>query len=217
MAIQGMTIFSEDVKTSVVYNKPDLETKALLVLAHGSSQGMHSCLLDGVARCLENIGIAVVRFNFFYIEQGKKTPDGLKKLELCYQLVLADIKRRAEGTRIFIGGKSLGARVAVQLAATGYKVSGVVCLGYPFHPPGKPEKLNIETVVRLDVPTLFLQGTRDTFANIKYVRPVLEKVGHFSLVEVSGGDHSFIVKDQLAPQVYDFLSSNIESFIIRHL
>ena len=138
MAIQGMTIFHEDVKTSVVYNKPDIETKAILVLAHGSSQGMHSCLFDAVAQRLENIGIAVVRFNFPYMEQGKRAPDGRKKLELCYRLVLADIERRAEGTKIFIGGKSLGARVAVQLASTGYKVHGVVCLGYPFHPPGKP-------------------------------------------------------------------------------
>ena len=131
--------------------------------------------------------------------------------------MFAKLKIKIEGTKIFIGGKSLGARVAVQLASTGYKVNGVVCLGYPFHPPGKPEKLNLETVVRLGVPALFLQGTRDTFANIKYVKPVLEKVDHFSLVEVSGGNHSFIVKDQQTVDVYDFLSSNIESFIISQM
>ena len=132
MVVEHVQISQQEVVTSALYNVPSVEPKAILVLAHGSSQGMHSSLFDGVSNCLELAAISVFRFNFLYIEENRKSPDRNEKPESCFQAVLAYIEKRAEGKKIFIGGKSLGARVAVKLATTSYSAYGVVCLGYPF-------------------------------------------------------------------------------------
>ena len=88
-----------------------------------------------------------------------------------------------------------------------------MCLGYPFHPPGKPDRINGEVIRTLNVPTLFLQGERDPFAKINYIRPLIEASRYFSLIEIPGGDHSFNVKDQLDSLVHALLSRHVETFI----
>ena len=213
MVVEHIQISQEDVVTSALYNVPSVDPTAILVLAHGSSQGMSSALFDGVSNHLEFAGISVFRFNFPYIEEGRRTPDRSEKLESCFQAALSYIEKRSDGKKIFIGGKSLGARIAVKLASTSYRAHGVVCLGYPFHPPGKPDRINGELIRTLNVPTLFLQGERDPFAKINHIRPFIEESRQCSLIEIPGGDHSFNIKNQSDSLVHALLSQHVETFI----
>ena len=213
MVVEHIQISQEEVMTSALYNVPSVDSTAILVLAHGSSQGMRSDLFDGVSNYLALAGISVFRFNFPYIEMERRTPDRSEKLESCFQAALSYVEKRSEGKKIFIGGKSLGARIAVKLASTSYRPHGVVCLGYPFHPPGKPDRINGEVIRTLNVPTLFLQGERDPFAKINHIRPFIEESRHFSLIEIPGGDHSFNIKNQSDSLVHALLSQHVETFI----
>jgi len=215
MVVEHIQISQEEVMTSALYNVPSVDSTAILVLAHGSSQGMRSDLFDGVSNYLALAGISVFRFNFPYIEMERRTPDRSEKLESCFQAALSYVEKRSEGKKIFIGGKSLGARIAVKLASTSYRPHGVVCLGYPFHPPGKPDRINGEVIRTLNVPTLFLQGEKDPFAKINHIRPLIEEFSHFSLIEISGGDHSFNVKNQSDSLVHALLSRHVETFITK--
>ena len=213
MVVEHVQISQEDVVTSALYNVPSVDPTAILVLAHGSSQGMCSDLFDGVSNYLALAGISVFRFNFLYIEEGRRTPDRSEKLESCFQVALSYIEKRSEGKKIFIGGKSLGARIAVKLASSSYRPHGVVCLGYPFHPPGKPDRTDGDVIRTLKVPTLFLQGERDPFAKINHIRPLIEESRHFSLREIPGGDHSFNAKNQSDSTMHALLSRHIETFM----
>ncbi|MBH75235.1 MAG: hypothetical protein CL896_05555 [Dehalococcoidia bacterium] len=215
MVVEHIQISQEEVMTSALYNVPSVDSTAILVLAHGSSQGMRSDLFDGVSNYLALAGISVFRFNFPYIEMERRTPDRSEKLESCFQAALSYVEKRSEEKKIFIGGKSLGARIAVKLASTSYRPHGVVCLGYPFHPPGKPDRINGEVIRTLNVPTLFLQGEKDPFAKINHIRPLIEESRQFSLIEISGGDHSFNVKNQSNSLVHALLSRHVETFITK--
>tara|TARA_Y100000588_G_C14123526_1_gene868313 strand:- start:424 stop:1080 length:657 start_codon:yes stop_codon:yes gene_type:complete len=215
MVVEHIQISQEEVVTSALYNVPSVDSTAILVLAHGSSEGMRSDLFDGVSNHLELAGISVFRFNFPYIEMERRTPDRSEKLESCFQAALSYVEKRSEEKKIFIGGKSLGARIAVKLASTSYRPHGVVCLGYPFHPPGKPDRINGEVIRTLNVPTLFLQGEKDPFAKINHIRPLIEESRQFSLIEISGGDHSFNVKNQSNSLVHALLSRHVETFITK--
>ena len=160
MVVEHIQISQEEVMTSALYNVPSVDSTAILVLAHGSSQGMRSDLFDGVSNYLALAGISVFRFNFPYIEMERRTPDRSEKLESCFQAALSYVEKRSEGKKIFIGGKSLGARIAVKLASTSYRPHGVVCLGYPFHPPGKPDRINGEVIRTLIQPFFFNRNLR---------------------------------------------------------
>ena len=144
-----------------------------LILAHGAGAGMDSPFMDKMAEMLAERGIAVTRFEFGYMASrrrtGKRRP--ASKAELLapeYRKVIETIAARASGQRLLIGGKSMGGRVASLIAdemlGAGH-VAGLVCLGYPFHPPGMPEKLRTEHLLKLETPCLIVQGDRDPFGN----------------------------------------------------
>jgi len=162
-----------------------------LILGHGAGNDMRTPLLEGVATGLAARGHAVLRFNFLYKELGRKAPDPMAKLERTFRAAIAALRERRP-VRIVLGGKSMGGRVASMVAAAGEPCDGLVFLGYPLHPAGKPEKMRDEHLVAVQAPMLFLEGTRDPLCDLALLRPVLARLGErASLHIVEGGDHSF--------------------------
>jgi hypothetical protein len=176
---------------------------ATLVLAHGAGADQEHSFLVDVAGRLARAGVRTVTFNFPYTESGRRAPDRAAVLQGCFLAVLADERKRPRGARtlpLFVGGKSLGGRMASHLAADGEPgIAGLVCLGYPLHPPGKPEQLRVAHLDRIRVPVLVVQGSRDPFGGP-------DEVGrHFRVVPapvtifpVEQGDHSFKVPKRVA-------------------
>ncbi|NAW58651.1 MULTISPECIES: alpha/beta fold hydrolase [unclassified Vibrio] len=161
------------------------------IFAHGAGADMDHAFMEQVAEGVAEQGIRVIRFNFPYMvkraEDGKKRPpDRAPKLLDAFRQVISE---QAQGQPVVIGGKSMGGRMASLLAEEAL-VAGVACLGYPFHPPGKPEKYKGEHLASLSKPCLILQGERDTFGQ-------REELSEFSLSDsvrvtfLPDGDHSF--------------------------
>ncbi|MEZ8354993.1 alpha/beta fold hydrolase [Vibrio splendidus] len=160
------------------------------VFAHGAGAGMDHEFMQSVAKGLAFKGIRVIRFNFPYMikraEDGKRRPpDRAPKLLEAYQ----DIIKQCDADKLMIGGKSMGGRMASHLSEVD-KVAAMACLGFPFHPPGKPEKYKGEHLAELQKPCLILQGERDTFGK-------REEFADFDLSDsirvefIPDGDHSF--------------------------
>jgi len=167
-----------------------------LILGHGAGAGQASGFMVSFANGLAARGIETVTFNFLYMEQGRRLPDPKDRLEACYRAVIETVARRKRGRgKLAIGGKSMGGRIASQVAAGGVAdVAGLVLLGYPLHPPGKKEQLRAKHLSSIKVPMLFVQGSRDTFGTPAELRPILKKLkAPAELFEVTGGDHSFKV------------------------
>jgi predicted alpha/beta-hydrolase family hydrolase len=147
------------------------------------------------ARGLSRRGCHAVTFNFPYMEQGRGLPDRAPTLEACFRDVIAAIQARPDlaADRLVIGGKSMGGRIATHLAAQGVaELAGVVALGYPLHPPGRPEALRAAHLARIRQPLLVVQGSRDTFGTPEELRPALAPLGAAATLHVvEGGDHSF--------------------------
>jgi uncharacterized protein len=161
-----------------------------LVLAHGAGASIDSPFLEHIASALACRGIRVVRFEFPYMEarrHGRRPPpDREPVLRAAWRDRIA---AEGGGDRLVIGGKSLGGRMA-SLVADETEVRALVCLGYPFHPPGKPERLRVAHLAELRTPTLIVQGSRDPFgARDDVARYELSRAIRISWIE--DGDHSF--------------------------
>ncbi|WP_367987032.1 alpha/beta family hydrolase [Vibrio sp. NTOU-M3] len=162
----------------------------LFIFAHGAGAGMEHAFMEQVATGLVNTGIQVIRFNFPYMvkraEDGKKRPpDRAPKLLEAFQDVIAKYATKP----VVIGGKSMGGRMA-SLLAQEENVAAVACLGFPFHPPGKPEKYKAEHLATLEKPCLILQGERDTFGK-KEEFVDFELSPKVQVHFLPDGDHSF--------------------------
>jgi len=190
---------------------------ATIVVAHGAGAGMDHPFLVGFARaCLEE-GLATMRFNFPYVEAGRRSPDPEGVLRDAWRAAFESASARRKAEPVWAGGKSLGGRIASMCAADGeIDPGGLVFLGYPLHPPGKPERVRDEHLYRVEAPMLFLQGTSDPFASPTLLHRVVEKLGgRATLVPFEGGGHSFEVRGRkrdprdigasLAPHVATFL------------
>lgn len=167
----------------------------LLVLAHGAGNDMRTPLFDGIAEGLASREVATLRFNFPYKEQGRRAPDPERVLRDAW---LAAFEHTAGlSDRVWVGGKSLGGRIASLVVADGLLAAGVIFVGYPLHPPGKPERIRDSHLPAIDVPMLFLQGTKDPFARWDLLEPLVERLGdRATLHPVEGGDHSFRVRGE---------------------
>lgn len=167
---------------------------ALLVLAHGAgAPRTHPFMIDMAARVAAK-GVDVAVFNFLYAESGKKMPDRVDLLESTWRAAIASVRARSglPVERLFIGGKSMGGRIATHIAVEkeGMAIAGVVLLGYPLHPIGKPKNVR-EEILGVDLPTLVVQGTRDELGSAAAMKRVVAKLPHGRLHVVAGGDHSF--------------------------
>jgi len=192
-----VTISVGDVQVSGIYARPDAPF-ATLVVAHGAGAGMEHPFMSGFTGAMNDDGVATLRFNFPYREAGRKFPDRPPLAIATWRAAMDEAASRAgvhsdEGP-VWAAGKSFGGRMASMAVAEGMPAAGLVYLGYPLHPPGKPEKLRDEHLYGLTLPMLFLQGTRDTFATPELLEGVVARIGPTATLQwYDGGDHSFAV------------------------
>ena len=214
-----VTIPVGDLEVSGVYARPD-HPFATLVLAHGAGAGMEHPFMSGFTRGLNDDGVATLRFNFPYREAGRKFPDRPPAAIATWRAAMDEAARQGhvhgDDGPVWAAGKSFGGRMASMAAAEGMDAAGLVYLGYPLHPPGKPEKLRDEHLYGLTLPMLFLQGSRDTFATRELLEGVVSRIGTSAVLAwIEGGDHSFAVAGRkrdaaeigasLAPTVAEFI------------
>ena len=187
-----------------------------VVLGHGAGANQLSGFMRMVAGGLAARGIDALTFNFLYAERWRHLPDPKARLESCYRAVInaALNHRKLKKNRLVIGGKSMGGRIASQVAAAeGDRVAGLAFLGYPLHPPGRPDKLRAEHLKDIRAPMLFAQGARDAFGTADEIRALIKKLRlPATLYVIDGGDHSFKVpKSAGVPQqeVYENVMDEI--------
>ena len=217
-----VTLPSDDTVSAIAYRTQDAPPAGTtLILAHGAGAPQTHPFMTAFARLLSGRGLDVVTFNFLYMERGRRVPDPKARLEACYRAVIADTRARAEGgdRRLVIGGKSMGGRIATQVAAAdgadggGAEVDGLVLLGYPLHPPGRPDKPRTAHLPSVTAPMLFVQGERDAFGTPDDLRPVLATCANAELVTVDGGDHSFKTRGKNAATVAEIHETVVEQII----
>jgi uncharacterized protein len=181
--------------------RPD-DARWLLVLAHGAGAGMHHPFMESLARELAACRVASLRYQFPYMQQRRKRPDAPAMLTATVRAAVIAASEAASDLPLLAGGKSLGGRMtSLALAeertatkADAARVRGVVFFGFPLHPPGCPGTQRAEHLARVQVPMLFLQGTRDTLADLALMRPVCTQLApRATLYVVNAADHSFHV------------------------
>ncbi len=163
------------------------ESDTLLALTHGAGGTYETPSLVAYADAMAERGVQVVRFNLPYVELGKKTPGPQARDEACWQDVAEQLRPRAR--RLILGGRSYGGRMATHVVAAGVRAAGLVLLAYPLHPPGKPERLRAAHLERIMAPMLFLQGTRDPFADPTLLARTLAELPGATRHPLEGGDH----------------------------
>jgi predicted alpha/beta-hydrolase family hydrolase len=170
--------------------------RLLYVLAHGAGAGMRHPFLESIAQHLADRGVATLRYQFPYMERRARRPDPPAVAAATVRAAVMEAARAAPGLPLVAGGKSFGGRMTstAQASEPLPGVRGLVFLGFPLHPPGRPGNERAEHLAQVQVPMLFLQGTRDDFADLKLLRPVVKRLGtRATLHLVEGGDHSFHV------------------------
>ena len=184
----------------------DRSMRALLVLAHGAGAGQGHPFIVSCARGLATRGIDVATFDFPYMQQKRRLPDKAPVLEQSFRHVIDSVRDQDEfrSHRLFIGGKSMGGRIATHLGAEGVdKLAGIVALGYPLHPPGKPQQLRDAHLPSMTVPVMIVQGERDTFGTPTELAPVIQRMSApVTLHVVARGDHSLAVGGRPRDDVY---------------
>lgn len=180
-----------------------INAHAVFLFAHGAGAGLSHDFMAQVTHLLVDRGITVVRFNFPYMvkrEQDgtRQPPDRMPRLLASYQEILSAVRKEFSHLPLFIGGKSMGSRVAATLAGETLEssgCSGVICLGYPFHPQGQPDKLRLEPIVSSTKPILIIQGQRDALGNqyeiANYPLSAQDCCSTLSISYLPDGDHDF--------------------------
>jgi len=191
-----------------------------VLLGHGAGANQLSGFMRMVASGLAARGFDAMTFNFLYTEQKRSFPDPKARLESCYRAVIDAVlsQRQLKGNLLVIGGKSMGGRIASQVvAANPDGIDGLVFLGYPLHPPGKPDKLRAEHLPEIKAPMLFCQGARDAFGTADEIRGVIKRLRlPATLYAVEGGDHSFKVpKSAGVPQqqIYEAVMDEVAEWL----
>lgn len=173
-----------------------VDATALLVLAHGAGAGMRHRFMEAIAERLVGGGVAVFRYNFPYMEQGRKRPDYTPKLIKTIRSAVAAASELADGLPLIAGGKSMGGRLTSHVAAAGDipGVKGLAFFGFPLHAPGRPGTERAAHLVDVEQPMLFLQGPRDSLAKLDLIEEVVEPLRpRATLHVVDGADHGFHV------------------------
>jgi predicted alpha/beta-hydrolase family hydrolase len=206
--------------TALAYRASRPHAEAALILGHGAGAGQRSPFMTRFAAALAALGVETVTFDFLYTEQKRRIPDRRPALEACYRAVINAVLTELESGRrfLFIGGKSMGGRIATHVAVDpGLPVAGVVLLGYPLHPPGRPDDRRDSHLAAVGRPILFVQGSRDAFGTPAELEPVLAALGPSATLHVvTGGDHSLKVRKLDATEqaaVYDDVQRTIVDWI----
>ena len=165
-----------------------------LILAHGAGTDMRNPFLSFVHETLAQRGVMTVKFNFPYMEAGRKAPDPPQRLAHAWRAVMQRVRADANPGALFVGGKSMGGRIASLVVASGEPAAGLVLLGYPLQPAGRPETLRSEHFARIACRVLFVQGSRDRLCDLNLLRGAVAKMSAPVTVHViEAGDHSFKV------------------------
>jgi predicted alpha/beta-hydrolase family hydrolase len=194
------------------------EPVSTLIMAPGAGSSLDHPFLTGFTGALNQTGVATLRFNFPYREAGRRVPDRPAIAVAAWRAAMTAATDRSPGLPVWVAGKSFGGRMASMAVAEGMPAAGLVLLGYPLHPPGKPEKTRDGHLYGLSLPMLFLQGTRDPFAAPPELAPVVDRIGPAArLCWIDDANHSFEVRGvrrsaaeigaSLAAPVAEFLRS----------
>ncbi len=222
----------QETRSITVADKGDIDSiwlvpedyQAILIIAHGAGSDMHSPFISFLQRSIAEQGIMTVKFNFPYMQQGRRAPDHAPILEATWlaviDAVLQDTKCRPE--QLFLSGKSMGGRYASSMiAAQQQGFGGLILYGYPLHPPGKPEKLRSAHLAAITCPMLFFQGTRDALCRLDILKAVLQGLDPVpELHVIDGGDHSFKVLKRLQrseQSVWEEIARHSSAWITRQL
>lgn len=181
-------------KVTVECFEPD-QPVAVMTLAHGAGAGMDHVFMVDLASALAELNIIVVRFNFPFTEGGKKRPDFPVVAEKTIEMILAYAHNTYPDVPVYAAGKSFGGRMTSQLLSKNKiaYVKGLIFYGFPLHPAGKPSVVRADHLSEVQQPMLFLQGTRDTMAELSLLEPILNKLPKATLVKFEGADHAFKV------------------------
>lgn len=167
---------------------------AVMVVAHGAGAGQTSPFMVRAAKGLAARRIVCATFDFTYMEAHRRAPDPAPALEARWRAAIDAAGKTLPALPLFIGGKSMGGRIASQVAAQGGTgIAGLVFLGYPLHPPGKPQQRRDAHLPQIAEPMLFVQGSRDAFGTADEIRALLPRLQRATLHEVPQADHSFKV------------------------
>jgi predicted alpha/beta-hydrolase family hydrolase len=224
-AAKSVTItVSDTTRVSGLLQKPP-HARACYVLAHGAGAGMDHPFMENVARGLASRGIATLRYQFPYMERGSKRPDPPPLAQATVRAAVAEAQRLLPDTALIAGGKSFGGRMTSQAQAKAplEGVHGLAFLGFPLHPAGRPSQDRAEHLFEVQIPMLFLQGTRDNLASLDQLEPVCKQLGKCATLTLfADADHSFHVpartgrKDtQVLDEVLDALAAWLDNVILR--
>ncbi|MEQ9468085.1 MAG: dienelactone hydrolase family protein [Ekhidna sp.] len=167
---------------------------AILIMAHGAGAGMHHPFMHSLAGKIADLGVTTIRFNFPYMEEGRRSPGSPKTNIKTWELIVEHIKAQYPGMPVFISGKSYGGRMASHLLAeVDVDVKGVIYYGFPLHAPGRDSKDRADHLGKIRQPQLFLQGSRDKLANLELIKEVQANLPKSSMEVIDGADHSFNV------------------------
>lgn len=205
-----------DVSVSIEWGLPAGEVSDVVVIAHGAGAGMRHPFLTGFAGALRELGFATLRFNFPYLEAGRRMPGPAAHAVQTWNDVVAWVRAEVPGVRVWACGKSYGGRMASMAVAEGLEVDGLVYLGYPLHPPGRPEKPRVEHLPAVRPPQLFVEGTNDPFVQpLSQLEEAVASCQDARIAWIDGGGHSFEVKGRKRPadEVGASLAPTVAEFI----
>jgi hypothetical protein len=192
------------------------QARACFVFAHGAGAGMTHPFMATVASGLGERGVATLRYQFPYMEKGSRRPDSPAVAQAAVRAAVAGAARRYPGLALIAGGKSFGGRMTsqAQAAAPLAGVRGLAFFGFPLHPAGKPSRDRAKHLSDVHIPMLFLQGTRDSLADMKLLEPVVHGLGPFgSLHAVEGADHSFHVLARSGRKDDEVMREILDTFV----
>jgi predicted alpha/beta-hydrolase family hydrolase len=171
-----------------------------VIVAHGAGAGMDHPFLTGLCEALREFGYSTLRFNFPYVEQGRRMPGPALHAIAAWQAAVAVARERISDGPVWAAGKSYGGRMASMAASEGLVVDGLIYLGCPLHPPGRPDKPRAEHLPAIAAPQLFIEGSNDPFVQpLTQFEEVVATCQDARVVWVDGGGHSFEVKGRKRP------------------
>lgn len=210
---QRVSLVTGGVSVSGLLQVPDVP-RACLVFAHGAGAGMAHPFMASVAHALAERGVATLRYQFPYMERGAKRPDFPAVAQATVRAAVAEASLLLPDLPLVAGGKSFGGRMTSQAQGESPlpRVRGIAFLGFPLHPPGRPSEERGRHLFDVKIPMLFLQGTRDEFAHLALLEPLIESLGERATLKVfADANHSFHVPARSGRKDADLRSAMLDA------
>ncbi len=214
---QPVTVAVEDAQRVSGLLQTPRQARACYVIAHGAGAGMAHPFMEAIANGLAERGVATLRYQFPYMEQGSKRPDTPKLAQATVRAAVAEASRRLPELALFAGGKSFGGRMSSQAQAASPLpgVRGLVFLGFPLHPAGRPSVERAAHLFAVQIPMLFLQGTRDALADLQLLQPLVGELGTRATLEpFQDADHSFHVPARTGRKDSEIIAELLDAVVV---